>query len=744
MACMKKWMVTYTKHMKQKRKVYQDGVLELNVSGDKVMLYNDSEKLIDSKFLRKDEVIECGGTVALEIHLVDIGNSIEDQKPLKNLNISDRDKKLNGSSGTQGDEGNNNRKLQREPLLTDSNVTWRSIGKSKRGAFSGGQLQNRSSINSSHMNKKTGAVESSTPETHPNSIHTTLKEWNVLYTNQLTQKAKKYHDGILRLVQCGLRMKQIILLNEDGAVLSSKYLKSVDGVESGIKYELPNYLLEIYEPRVLQEEVLQKNPSKQVLRSDISRKSKLVDPQKGHLEQAISSSSTVIGKSTRSRSDNPLSDEWNVLYTTQLTQKAKKYHDGILQLAQCGSHTKQIILLDEDGTTLSSRYLKSVEDVKSGIKCELPNYLVEICEPRILLEEILHKSALEQASRSDIPRKNKFPSNEGDQPKGQLEQTTSSSSTNVVNSTSSRSDNPLRDACQILSVLKKRLPEAKCDIRELPLTQDQPSLSSDIILLDVESRSNTDISLSRMNPLGKIVSDSNTYGPIGGASQVYTSGSSSRKAETSSTFFGSDIIGPIGTEHEGRFPTHDHSISNNLFSGQVAAESSVTKLDKCMDQISVGTTTSCTGFKMSDANTGASSRMSQEIALEKIDYGIPLSGRPSIYMDVELPLRELAASPLSKRSEHLADSLSNHLEENCSAAGNGSCPFGMGTHISISHECKYENPEQILADTKEERCDIQSSDASAITDMISNNSDFQSSSSKCTFIDEHPTFDLGF
>ncbi|XP_072982480.1 uncharacterized protein [Typha latifolia] len=723
MTCMKKWMVTYTKHMKQKRKVYQDGVLKLNVSGDKVMLYNDSEKLIDSKFLRKDEVIECGGTVALEVHLVDIGNSIEDQKPLKNLNISDRDKKLNGSSGTQGDEGNNNRKLQREPLLTDSNVTWRSIG----------------------MNKKTGAVESSTPETHPNSMHTTLKEWNVLYTNQLTQKAKKYHDGILRLVQCGLHMKQIILLNEDGAVLSNKYLKSVDGVESGIKYELPNYLLEIYEPRVLQEEVLQKNPSKQVLRSDISRKSKLVDPQKGHLEQAISSSNTVIGKSTSSRSDNPLSDEWNVLYTTQLTQKAKKYHDGILQLTQCGSHTKQIILLDEDGVTLSSRYLKSVEDVKSGIKCELPNYLVEICEPRILREEIFHKSPLEQASRSDIPRKNKFPSNEGDQPKGQLEQTRSSSSTNIVNSTSSRSDNPLRDACQILSVLKKRLPEAKCDIRELPLTQDQPSLSSDIILLDVESRSKTDISQSRMNPLGKIVSDSNTYGPIGGGSQVYTSGSSSRKAETSSTFFGSDIIDPIGTEHEGRFPTHDHSISNNLFSGQVGAESSVTKSDKCMEQISVGTTTSCTGFKMSDANTSASSRMSQEIALENIDYGIPLSGRPSIYMDVELPLRELAASPLSKRSEHLADSLSNHLEENCSAAGNGSCPFGMGaTHISISHECKYENPAQIVADTKEERCDIQSSDASAITDMISNNSDFQSSSTKCTFIDEHPTFDLGF
>jgi hypothetical protein len=34
--------------------------------------------------------------------------------------------------------------------------------------------------------------------------------------------------------------------------------------------------------------------------------------------------------------------EWNALYTTQLTQKAKKYHDGILRLMQIGSHARQV------------------------------------------------------------------------------------------------------------------------------------------------------------------------------------------------------------------------------------------------------------------------------------------------------------------------------------------------------------------------------------------------------------------
>lgn len=33
-----KWSVTYTKHVKQKRKVYQDGFLELHMSTNKVFL----------------------------------------------------------------------------------------------------------------------------------------------------------------------------------------------------------------------------------------------------------------------------------------------------------------------------------------------------------------------------------------------------------------------------------------------------------------------------------------------------------------------------------------------------------------------------------------------------------------------------------------------------------------------------------------------------------------------------------
>lgn len=51
-------------------------------------MYDDCEKLIDSKFLKNDEVIECGRTVTLEAHLVDIGVLEESRVPLADINVT--------------------------------------------------------------------------------------------------------------------------------------------------------------------------------------------------------------------------------------------------------------------------------------------------------------------------------------------------------------------------------------------------------------------------------------------------------------------------------------------------------------------------------------------------------------------------------------------------------------------------------------------------------------------------------
>ncbi|PNX70530.1 hypothetical protein L195_g057485, partial [Trifolium pratense] len=54
----KRWTVTYTKHVKQKRKVYQDGFLVLNVSTGKLSLYDECEKLLECRILKNDETVE--------------------------------------------------------------------------------------------------------------------------------------------------------------------------------------------------------------------------------------------------------------------------------------------------------------------------------------------------------------------------------------------------------------------------------------------------------------------------------------------------------------------------------------------------------------------------------------------------------------------------------------------------------------------------------------------------------------
>ncbi|KAL2551082.1 uncharacterized protein Fot_12612 [Forsythia ovata] len=96
----KRWSVTYTKHIKQKRKVYQDGFLELQSSGPKVMLYDECEKLLESRFVKKDDIIESGETLAFPSHLVDIGDLYGDHKPISSLSFQGKDEKVLEKSGS--------------------------------------------------------------------------------------------------------------------------------------------------------------------------------------------------------------------------------------------------------------------------------------------------------------------------------------------------------------------------------------------------------------------------------------------------------------------------------------------------------------------------------------------------------------------------------------------------------------------------------------------------------------------
>ncbi|KAL3738370.1 hypothetical protein ACJRO7_019838 [Eucalyptus globulus] len=107
-----KWNVTFTKHLKQKRKVYRDGFLSLHSSSAKlvpsglghaviddrifrhVMLYDDSDQLLECRILKNDEVVCSGETLTFNAYLVDVGEPEGGQKPLDDTYARSRENKV--------------------------------------------------------------------------------------------------------------------------------------------------------------------------------------------------------------------------------------------------------------------------------------------------------------------------------------------------------------------------------------------------------------------------------------------------------------------------------------------------------------------------------------------------------------------------------------------------------------------------------------------------------------------------
>ncbi|XXG90052.1 hypothetical protein AAC387_Pa12g1909 [Persea americana] len=224
----KRWSVTYTKHLKQKRKVYQDGALELHASCQKVLLYDDCGKLLVSRCLKKDEVIESGGTLTFDAHLVDIGELEGICKPLRDVNIQRKDEKLTEKMG-----------IQRQKASCNSSENRTQFPYS-------GTSHNRTVVMKKIVtgNKQIGLQNSGMPQKQPNAVPTS-REWHALYTTHMTQKAKRYHDGTLRLSLCGSHQRQVMLYDDCGKLLATRFLKKDELVESGVELAFDTHLVDI-------------------------------------------------------------------------------------------------------------------------------------------------------------------------------------------------------------------------------------------------------------------------------------------------------------------------------------------------------------------------------------------------------------------------------------------------------------------------------------------------------------------
>ncbi|KAJ1289426.1 hypothetical protein BS78_02G163400 [Paspalum vaginatum] len=445
-----RWAATYTKHVKQKRKAYHDGALLLYPTSGRLVLLDDAGDTLESRFLCSSEEVSAGAALSFQAHLVDVGEPEDD--PARSAPAAAGSRAVRGGSGARARPPSSGR-------VVLPRVPRKLVNPSKsRGCVVGGDGEAAGS----------GSAEGADSE---------FQEWTALYTTQVTQKAKKYHDGVVRLVQIGPQVKQIVLMDEDGQVLGSRHLKAGESIESGKKCHFPNYLIDICEAKNLDKEEplvptkLKNGENTSNRMGPASKKSqKFVNPHKFHGPDATKSEVTArSGKAETDKAEAVSTDrpgslieadsgfkEWNALYTTQLTQKAKKYHDGVIRLVQIGSHARQIVLLDEYGEVLVSRYLKSVESVENGTKFQMPNYLIEVCEFINQKNELRHSST-EASSQTGFRNQEKSSEKTSekhtspkfvsqfklqDLQKNSWESTTSSNRSQIGKSTSSNLDAP--------------------------------------------------------------------------------------------------------------------------------------------------------------------------------------------------------------------------------------------------------------------------------------------------------------
>ncbi|XP_068667222.1 uncharacterized protein [Aristolochia californica] len=463
-----RWVVTYTKHLTQKRKVYKDGVLELHVPDDKVILFNDCGEVLDSRFLKKNEVIESGGTLAFAAYLVDVAEIEVESEALRESKSQLRSNESSGKTSIKGG------KIARSKVSTENKIC---------GSLPTGAQRNRpiSMRNFAKRNNQAGSQNSGEAQSHSSSTETT-NEWNALFTTQLTQKAKKYHDGKLKLSFKGFRQKQVMLYDESGKLLSSKFLKKDEVVESGGALSFDGYLVEIGDVKESSKHLDGLN-LKDDTYSCMNKQQAGAIPSVGKCEsrsQTVAASEnnlnftegTAKGKSeSRSQTVAAAEDnlnfaedtvtEWHAMYTAQITQKIKKYHDGILRLSFCGSHSKQVSLLTEDRTLLIRVHIQSTEKLRSGNTLQLANYLIEIGELQTSRtgELQIGASSAKVVALDDG----------------------NSSVKNLMTDGWLQINKSVRDARQILAVLKRPKVEENLSPRELVMVQTNPSATEDLL-----------------------------------------------------------------------------------------------------------------------------------------------------------------------------------------------------------------------------------------------------------------------
>ncbi|XP_037434238.1 uncharacterized protein LOC119301378 [Triticum dicoccoides] len=211
------------------------------------------------------------------------------------------------------------------------------------------------------------------------------QRWAATYTTQLRQKRKAYHDGVLLLRPDSRRL---VLLDDAGVTIDARSLRAGESVSEGASVEFPCHLVDVGEAQHVPTAARPGRPSepaapRAAYRGGARARHGVANtcaPRAFVNPPTTGAGKTEATGSGCARPAGSTSQEWSAMYTTQVSQKAKRYHGGFVKLVQSGLYSKQIVLLDEEGQVLGTRHLKSGECVGSGKKCSFPGYLIEIGE----------------------------------------------------------------------------------------------------------------------------------------------------------------------------------------------------------------------------------------------------------------------------------------------------------------------------------------------------------------------------
>ncbi|XP_039161177.1 uncharacterized protein LOC104446065 isoform X1 [Eucalyptus grandis] len=295
----------------------------------------------------------------------------------------------------------------------------------------------------------------------PNSRTSSTTHWHVLYTTQLTQKSKKYHDGFLRCTSSGSITRQVFLYDTSWKLLDSRFLNKAEEVCPGEMMEFPGHLVEVGNREANHESLRELNLNASGNSFSSLHKLNMQKQQRN---------ATTIKSAVK---------EWQVLYTAQVNQKAKKYHDGFLQLEVHGSLGRQVTLYDASRKILVNKFLRRDEVLGTGKSLVFDSHLVDIGEhvvkekgPMGLNDlEPCHAAGEMRTGHGEVDGAKVDQSilgvpwhKHGDNTSGKVHprrDSDSNSGISVMKSTDCirrvSETKPLRDACQILSVLRKPL-----------------------------------------------------------------------------------------------------------------------------------------------------------------------------------------------------------------------------------------------------------------------------------------------